>query len=78
MDSIIKDAMDYAKTIFAGDCSGHDYFHTLRVYRMAVRIAQVEKADLQIVQLAAAASRCGQDWKCLRPPVKRRKTPYPL
>lgn len=62
MDSIIKDAMDYAKTIFAGDCSGHDYFHTLRVYRMAVRIAQVEKADLQIVQLAALLHDV-DDWK---------------
>ena len=59
MDSIIKDAMDYAKTIFAGDCSGHDYFHTLRVCRMAVQIAQAEKGRPANCSAGGAASRCG-------------------
>jgi uncharacterized protein len=50
---MIEKAIDYARGIFAGDSSGHDFDHTMRVYRMATRIAMEENADLQIVQLAA-------------------------
>lgn len=50
---IIAHAIDYVKDVFAGDASGHDYFHTLRVYKMAIRLAQEEGADEQIVALAA-------------------------
>ncbi|MBO7151274.1 MAG: HD domain-containing protein, partial [Clostridia bacterium] len=35
------------------DFGGHDFFHTLRVYNMAVKIAQKEGADLTIVGLSA-------------------------
>ncbi len=50
---MIEKAIAYARGIFAGDSSGHDFDHTMRVYRMAARIAAEENADLQIVQLAA-------------------------
>lgn len=54
MDSkIIDDALDFVKEVFSTDFSGHDYFHTLRVYKMAVRIAQEEGANQEIVALAA-------------------------
>ena len=54
MDSkIIDDALDFVKEVFFTDFSGHDYFHTLRVYKMAVRIAQEEGANQEIVALAA-------------------------
>ncbi|WP_311141691.1 HD domain-containing protein [Lancefieldella rimae] len=53
---IIARAIDYVKDVFAGDASGHDYFHTLRVYKMAIRLAQEEGADEQIVALAALAA----------------------
>ena len=50
---MINRAMDFARTVFAGDASGHDFDHTLRVYHMATRLAEEEGADLQTVQLAA-------------------------
>jgi uncharacterized protein len=50
---MIERAMDYARKVFAGDASGHDFDHTLRVYRLATTIAKEENANLEIVQLAA-------------------------
>ena len=50
---IIENAIEYVKQIFANDCSGHGYHHTMRVYRLAVQIAKQENADMLIVQLAA-------------------------
>lgn len=52
-DEIINQALEYVKKIFENDFSGHDYFHTLRVFKMATHIATEEKANLEIVQLAA-------------------------
>ena len=50
---MIEKAIAFAKEIFFKDASGHDFDHTMRVYRMAIRIAEEEKADLEIVALAA-------------------------
>lgn len=41
------------KTLFAGDASGHDYWHTLRVYRLARRLAEAYPCDETLVALAA-------------------------
>ena len=38
---IIDNALDFVKQVFSTDFSGHDYFHTLRVYKMAVKIGLV-------------------------------------
>ena len=50
---IINDALEFVKATFQDDCSGHDYFHTLRVYKMATKLAEQEGANLITVQLAA-------------------------
>lgn len=49
----IEEAIKFIKKIFENDFSGHDYFHSLRVYKTAVMIAEQEKADVEIVSLAA-------------------------
>ncbi len=53
MTTIIKDTIEYIKQIFKDDFSGHDFFHSLRVYQMATNIAKKENADVFIVQLAS-------------------------
>jgi uncharacterized protein len=50
---IIERALEFTKNIFENDFSGHDYFHTLRVFKMATRIATEEGAELETVQLVA-------------------------
>ena len=50
---VIQEAMEFAKEVFSGDCGGHDFYHTLRVYRLALRIGREEQVDLEIIQLAA-------------------------
>ena len=52
-DMVIENDIKYVKQIFTDDCSGHDYHHTMRVYRLAMQIAEQENADMLIVQLAA-------------------------
>ena len=51
--AIIDNAQAFVRKVFEKDYSGHDYFHTLRVYNMATRIADEENADMIVVQLAA-------------------------
>lgn len=50
---MVNNALEYIKEIFLGDRSGHDYYHTVRVYKIATEIAKQEYADVNIVQLAA-------------------------
>ena len=50
---MIENALEYIKELFSGDSSGHDYYHTVRVYKLAVEIAKQENVDVNIVQLAA-------------------------
>lgn len=53
MDKIIENALEYVEGVFRTDYSGHDYFHTFRVYKTAVALALKEGADLRTVALAA-------------------------
>lgn len=41
------------KNLFSGDASGHDFYHTLRVYRTAMAIAREENCNREIVMLGA-------------------------
>lgn len=52
-NDIIESAKAFVKNIFEHDFSGHDYFHTLRVFKMATYIATEERADVETVQLVA-------------------------
>ena len=52
-DGLIERALTYVRDKFENEFSGHDFFHTLRVYQMATRIAECEGAYVTIVQLTA-------------------------
>lgn len=53
MNEIIDQAIAYVKELFENEYSGHDYFHTIRVFKTATLIGKEENANLEIVQLAA-------------------------
>ena len=50
---IIENAFAYIKTIFSSDCSGHDYYHSIRVYHNALSLAHKEGGNLFLIKLAA-------------------------
>jgi uncharacterized protein len=61
--SIIKQTADYVRKALSGESSGHDWWHTERVWKNALLIAKHEKnIDLLIVQLAALLHDIA-DWK---------------
>ncbi|MBO5837174.1 MAG: HD domain-containing protein [Oscillospiraceae bacterium] len=41
------------RCLFDQDASGHDYYHTMRVYQNAMTIAQQENCDREVVALGA-------------------------
>ncbi len=53
MNNVIDNGLTFVKHFFENECSGHDYFHTYRVFKMSKHLAQIEKADEEIVMLAA-------------------------
>ncbi len=53
MEQLVQNATKFIKEIFQNDFSGHDFFHSMRVYRTAITIAEAEHADLEVVALAA-------------------------
>lgn len=50
---IISDAIEYIEKLFNENFGGHDFSHSLRVYKNALKIAEKEECDLEIVKLAA-------------------------
>ena len=53
MEKVIEKAQAFAMECFAKDHSGHDWFHTLRVFKLATTLAEKEGAQVHTVQLAA-------------------------
>ena len=53
MDKLINKAIEYVKEYFKNDASGHDYYHTLRVYKLAKAIAEKENANVELASIIA-------------------------
>lgn len=49
----IEKTIEYVKKFFENDFSGHDFYHTLRVYNLARYITNFEKCDIELVCLGA-------------------------
>ncbi len=49
----LRKLLSYIQELFANDSSGHDYFHSVRVYKNAMKIAEDEDCDRHIVMMAA-------------------------
>lgn len=52
-ESVFDRARGFLETLFEGDSSGHDIWHTMRVHNLAVAICREEGGDMDIVRLAA-------------------------
>lgn len=50
---LLEKTLLYIQERFQNDYSGHDYYHSIRVYKLATSICKGENADIEIVQLAA-------------------------
>ncbi len=59
---IVKRTRDHVQQAMAGDATGHDWWHTERVVRVARRIAREERADEFVAELAALLHDL-EDWK---------------
>ena len=59
---IIQKTAEYIQQEFSDDSSGHDWWHIYRVWKSALAICEIEKADAFIVQLAALLHDL-DDWK---------------
>lgn len=53
MEELINKTINYIEDFFKEDYSGHDFYHSLRVYKLAKKIAENEQCDLEIVCLSA-------------------------
>ncbi|MCX6744824.1 MAG: HD domain-containing protein [Candidatus Parcubacteria bacterium] len=61
-NEIIEKVAAFVKIKQLGETTGHDWWHTYRVWQTAKKIGQLEKADLFIVELAALLHDL-DDWK---------------
>lgn len=53
MKKIIDDTIKYIKEFFEEEYSGHDFYHSLRVYELAQKISKGEDCDIELVCLSA-------------------------
>jgi len=52
-NKIIEEVKEKAKEFFVSASGCHDWSHVERVYNLALRIAKKEKADINVIKLAA-------------------------
>ena len=57
-DMVIENAIKYVKQIFADDCSGHDYHHTMKVYRSAIADCTARKSGYVDCAVSSLITRC--------------------
>ncbi len=50
---IVENIIKYVEKYFENDASGHDFYHTLRVYKLAKQIAEKENADIELTSIIA-------------------------
>ncbi|MDE5669986.1 MAG: HD domain-containing protein [Eubacterium sp.] len=53
MSQFIDYAINFVKDFFKNDASGHDCYHTIRVYMLAKKIAERENADTELTSIIA-------------------------
>ena len=53
MENLIEKTIEYVKEYFKNDSSGHDFYHTLRVYKLARNIAEKKEADVELTSIIA-------------------------
>lgn len=58
VDMVILNAINYLKQIFANDCSGHDYYHTMRVYRFGYTDCRARKRGYVDCAVSSLITRC--------------------
>ena len=49
---IIQQTAEHVKKALYGESTGHDWYHVCRVWNLAKRITQIEKADSFTVEMA--------------------------
>ena len=71
MEQLVQNATKFIKEIFQNDFSGHDFFHSMRVYRTAINIAELDRADQRIEKTFAYLQ---ENWDGYCPEVIRQET----
>ena len=71
-NKIIKETKEFVRKIQKNETTGHDWWHTYRVWKMALNIGKKENADMFVVQLAALLHDV-DDWKFKRGKNKKGK-----
>ena len=61
-DGLVGKTAEYVRSLLVGEGSGHDWWHIYRVWKMSVRIAKEENANLLVVELGALLHDIA-DWK---------------
>ena len=62
MNKFVELTIEYMKEKQLGEVTGHDWFHTERVYKMALNLAEDTEGDILVISLAALLHDI-EDWK---------------